>query len=65
MGAESRADHSESSAPVDLTADEYHAIICALAGNFPHRFGPIRLALLRKLTKAQKALAPDETEVDR
>jgi hypothetical protein len=46
----------ENSAPIDLTAEEYHCIICALAGNFPERFGPIRMNLLRKLTKAERAI---------
>jgi hypothetical protein len=31
-------------------------LICAMAGNFPERFKPIRLDLLRKLAKAQRAV---------
>lgn len=42
---------SETTAAVDLTAEEVHCLICAMAGNFPDRFKPIRMDLLRKLSK--------------
>lgn len=32
-----------------LTPDELHCLTCAMAGNFPERFAPIRMDLLRKL----------------
>jgi hypothetical protein len=41
---------------MDFTAEELHCLICAMAGNFPERFKPIRLDLLRKLAKAQRAV---------
>src|SRR4051812_24164599 len=37
--------------PVTFSAEELHCLICAMAGNFPEQFGPIRMGLLRKLTK--------------
>jgi hypothetical protein len=40
---------------VDLSGEELHCLICAMAGNFPERFQPIRMGLLRKLAKAQRA----------
>jgi hypothetical protein len=40
---------------VPLSAEELHCLICALAGNFPERFTPVRIDLLRKLSEAQCA----------
>jgi hypothetical protein len=40
---------------VTFSAEELHCLICAMAGNFPPQFNPIRMGLLRKLTKAQRA----------
>lgn len=40
---------------VVLSEEELHCLICAMAGNFPDRFGPIRMDLLRKLAKARAA----------
>jgi hypothetical protein len=40
---------------VTFSAEELHCLICAMAGNFPRQFNPIRMDLLRKLTKAQRA----------
>lgn len=37
-----------------VTPDELQCLVCAMAGNFPERFGPIRMDLLRKLAKAQR-----------
>lgn len=37
-----------------FTAEELHCLICAMAGNFPEQFAPIRMGLLRKLAKASR-----------
>jgi hypothetical protein len=39
---------------IELTADEVHCLVCAMAGIFPDRFRPIRMGLLRKLAKASR-----------
>jgi hypothetical protein len=40
---------------VPLSEEELHCLISALSGNFPERFNSIRIDLLRKLSKAQRA----------
>jgi len=39
---------------VSFTDEELHCLTCAMAGNFPDRFKPIRMDLLRKLAKATR-----------
>lgn len=48
--------HQQLEGAVSLTGEELHCLICAMAGNFPDRFKPLRMDLLRKLSKAQHAL---------
>jgi hypothetical protein len=52
---EDRALREQLRGAVFLTDEEVHCLICAMAGNFPDRFKPIRMDLLRKLSKAQHA----------
>jgi hypothetical protein len=46
---------TEEADALTFSAEELHCLICAMAGNFPPQFNPIRMGLLRKLTKAQRA----------
>lgn len=45
---------------IELTAEEIHCLVCAMAGNFPVRFAPVRMELLRKLARAHRATMEDE-----
>jgi hypothetical protein len=47
-------DEARPATSVELTADEIHCLTCAMAGNFPSRFEPIRMTLLRKLARASR-----------
>jgi hypothetical protein len=57
---ESRNPTTFESRRLDLTEDELHCLVCAMAGNFPDRFKPIRMGLLRKLAKARLLTPPVE-----
>lgn len=41
---------------VDLTPRELHVLICAMAGNHPPKLNDVRMPVLRKLAKAERAL---------
>lgn len=47
---------AERTISVDLTAEELHVLICAMAGNFPPQLNSYRMPALRKLAKADHIL---------
>lgn len=46
---------SDPTIPVDLTAHEIQVLMCAMAGNFPESLARVRMPVLRKLARADRA----------